>query len=404
MVTSCVALSAFLALYGALFAAFGVQSPYLPLLLQERGLAAEQIGIVLSAGTAIRLVTGPVAGRLADRQLSPQMVLMVCAAAASALALCYAPARGLWPLLVVGVLQAAMLAPLAPLADTLALGTAASARQGEMAGPVIDYGWIRGTGSASFILGSVLSGGAIGQLGIGAIIWFNAALLAIAAVTAVRLPRLVPAQATRPCSAEAKDAGIRALLRLPIFRRLTLTAALILGSHAMHDGFAVIRWEAAGIGPGTAGLLWSEQVLSEVVVFLFVGRRVLNRIGPAAAAALAATTGVVRWLVMADTAWVPAMMMVEALHGLTFALLHLASMRLIADKIPRHLAATALTLYGTAGIGVATVLVTLVSGPLYAAFGAHGFWVMAALCAAALPVASTLRETSSASSSPRRHL
>src|SRR5260221_10196175 len=121
MVTSCVALSAFLALYGALFAAFGVQSPYLPLLLQERGLAPEQIGLVLSAGTAIRLVTGPVAGRFADRLLSPQMVLMVCAAAASALALCYAPPRGLWPLLVVGVLHAAMLAPLAPLADPLAL-------------------------------------------------------------------------------------------------------------------------------------------------------------------------------------------------------------------------------------------------------------------------------------------
>ena len=97
------------------------------------------------------------------------------------------------------------------------------------------------------------------------------------------------------------------------------------------------------------------------------------------------------------------MMIVEALHGLTFALLHLASMRLIADRIPQHLAATALTLYGTAGIGVATVLATLVSGPLYAAFGAHGFWAMAALCAAALPVASTLRERSGASFPPRRH-
>jgi PPP family 3-phenylpropionic acid transporter len=92
------------------------------------------------------------------------------------------------------------------------------------------------------------------------------------------------------------------------------------------------------------------------------------------------------------------MMMVEALHGLTFALLHLACMRLIADNIPPRLAATALALYGTAGIGVATVLATLVSGPLYAAFGAHGFWAMAVLCAAALPVAATLRENPSAAS------
>jgi PPP family 3-phenylpropionic acid transporter len=67
-------------------------------------------------------------------------------------------------------------------------------------------------------------------------------LLAIAAVTAVRVPRLLPAQATPPYSAaEARDGGVRTLLRLSIFRRLTLTASLILGSHAMHDGFAVIR-------------------------------------------------------------------------------------------------------------------------------------------------------------------
>jgi hypothetical protein len=45
------------------------------------------------------------------------------------------------------------------------------------------------------------------------------------------------------------------------------------------------------------------------------------------------------------------MMMVEPLHRLTFALLHLACMRVIADTIPPRLAATALALYGTAGIG-----------------------------------------------------
>jgi hypothetical protein len=52
-----------------------------------------------------------------------------------------------------------------------------------------------------------------------------------------------------------------------------MVAALILGSHAMHDSFAVIRWGAAGIAPGAAGLLWSLSVAAEVIVFFFVGRR-----------------------------------------------------------------------------------------------------------------------------------
>jgi len=59
------------------------------------------------------------------------------------------------------------------------------------------------------------------------------------------------------------------------------------------------------------------------------------------------------------------------------------------SKAPRG---TALTIYGTVGIGTATALLTLACGPIFERFGAHGFWAMAALCAAALPLARTLRE------------
>ena len=113
-------------------------------------------------------------------------------------------------------------------------------------------------------------------------VWLNAALLAAAAFAALRVPQLLPAEdAARPAMVKG---GVGALLRLPLYRRVVLVAALILGSHAMHDSFAVIRWGAAGIGPGTAGLLWSLSVAAEVIVFLFVGRPLLDRLAPAGAA------------------------------------------------------------------------------------------------------------------------
>jgi len=133
------------------------------------------------------------------------------------------------------------------------------------------------------------------------------------------------------------------LLRLPLYRKMVLLAMLILGSHAMHDSFAMIRWSRAGISPGTSGILWALSVAAEVVVFLLVGRPLLDRIGPAGAAMLSAGAGVVRWAVMAETAWLPAVAANEPLHGLTFALLHLTCMRLLAQCVPRHLEATALT-------------------------------------------------------------
>ena len=54
----------FLILYAALYAGFGVQSPYLPSLLDSRDLRPEAIALVLAAGSAVRLAAGPAAGRL----------------------------------------------------------------------------------------------------------------------------------------------------------------------------------------------------------------------------------------------------------------------------------------------------------------------------------------------------
>jgi PPP family 3-phenylpropionic acid transporter len=149
----------------------------------------------------------------------------------------------------------------------------------------------------------------------------------------------------------------------------------------------MIRWRAAGISASAGSLLWSEAVLAEVVVFFLVGPRLLRRLRPAGALALAAIAGIVRWSVMATSADVLALALVQPLHGITFALLHLACMRLIAAIVPHGLEGTAQALYGTVGIGGASALVTLASGELYGRLGAAGFWVMAGLCAASLPFA-----------------
>jgi PPP family 3-phenylpropionic acid transporter len=218
------------------------------------------------------------------------------------------------------------------------------------------------------------------------VIWLNALLLAAAALYTPTVPPL----AAGPASPAKAQARLGELVRLPAFRRVVAVAALILGSHAMHDGFAVIRWQEAGIGSDMTGILWSESVAAEVLVFLLLGRPVLDRLGPPGVALLAASAGVVRWAVSAETASVPAIALIQPLHGITFALLHLACMRRLAETVPARLSATAMAVYGILGIGLATALLTLVSGWLYGAVGPRGFWLMAALCIAAMPLARKL--------------
>jgi MFS transporter, PPP family, 3-phenylpropionic acid transporter len=127
-----------------------------------------------------------------------------------------------------------------------------------------------------------------------------------------------------------------------------------------------------------------------VVVFVVVSPTLLRWLGPAGSAALAASAGIVRWSVTAVSAWLPAMALVEPLHGLTFALLHLACMQMLSVVAPA-LAATAQGIYGGVAVGTMTAIMTLVSGPLYGALGPRAFWVMALLCAAALPIAFGMR-------------
>jgi PPP family 3-phenylpropionic acid transporter len=88
------------------------------------------------------------------------------------------------------------------------------------------------------------------------------------------------------------------------------------------------------------------------------------------------------------------MVLVEPLHGLTFALLHLACMQMLSVVVPPGLAATAQGIYGGVAVGTMTAIMTLVSGPLYGALGPRAFWVMALLCAAALPIAFAMRRIS----------
>jgi MFS transporter, PPP family, 3-phenylpropionic acid transporter len=217
-----------------------------------------------------------------------------------------------------------------PLADALSL---AYARPRQNTGG-FEYGWVRGVGSAAFVAGTLLAGQAAGDYGLSAIIWLSATALLATPIAASLVPPF-PANAARNNSnEEIPHRPWRTLIRQRVFVRVTGVAALVLGSHAMYDSLAVIRWTQAGISPATIGVLWAESVAAEVLVFLFLGPKLLRVVTPTLALAVAASCGLVRWAVMAETVDVAALASVQPLHGFTFALLHLASMRIITDTVP----------------------------------------------------------------------
>ena len=372
---------AYILLYAAMYAAFGVASPFWPKFFETKALTSQQIGFILGAAMLVRLAAGPLVGRLADISRSWRLVLATCAALAAAMAAALSLVNTFWLLLLIASLQAAALAPTTSIADALSV----SAAKPEISGKPFEYGWIRGSASAAFVLGTLFIGQLITSTDLRPIIWMNVALLVTAAAATALLPRASARSEPRSGSSPAAN-NVHGLLRISRFRILLLVSALVFGSHAIHDAFSVIRWSDAGMDASAISILWSEAVAAEVIVFLIIGPVLLGRIGTRGAAGLAAAAGIIRWSVAGVTTSVWLLSILQPLHGLTFALLHLACMRMMASLVPISLCATAQGLYAF-GAGVATAALTLFSGILYARYGGASFFPMAVLCAIALPFA-----------------
>ena len=361
-------------LYAAQFFAFGVMLPFLPAVLAARGLDAAEVAAVLAAGSAVRLVAGPLGGRAADATGAPRAVIALTALGAALAACGFALAAGFAWLMTVYVVVSAAMAPVTPLTDSIVVAAARTGR--------FDYGRVRAWGSIAFIAAALLGGQAVERIGPeGAV-----ALIALGLFATAGAAILIPSGER---VARRARASFAAPLRIPAFRWLLLASALMSASHAFYYAFGTLHWQAAGLSAGVIGALWATGVLAEIALFLW-GRGVVARLGPIRLTLIAAAGGAIRWGATAFTADPALLFPLQVLHAATFGAQHLATMTILARVVPPETAGTAQTVHASLGPGLATGVVTLLCGPLYASVGGLGFLAMAALCAAAVPASLAL--------------
>ncbi|WP_170985169.1 MFS transporter [Roseomonas sp. AR75] len=364
-------------LFAAQFFVVGVTLPFLPAVLAARGLTPTEVAAALATGSALRLVAGPLGGRLADALGGPRGLLAAGAAVAALAASGLLVASGFLLVLLSYAAMSIAMAPIVPLTDAAAV--AASRREG------FDYGRVRSAGSVSFILAALLAGQVVGAFGTQA-----ATPMIVAGLLATSLAALaLPAAPRHPAARRGGLAGFLAPLRIRGFPWLLLVSALVQGSHAFYYAFGTLHWRAAGLGDGLIGALWATGVIAEIALF-FWGRGVATRLGPVGLSLVAAGAGVIRWGALALTTDPLLLFPLQVLHGATFGAQHLAAMMVLGRIVPPAQAATAQTLHAALGVGFATGALTFASGPLYASFGGGGYLAMALLCALAVPASLAL--------------
>jgi PPP family 3-phenylpropionic acid transporter len=374
-------------LFAAVFAVAGTQLPYLPVWLDWIGLGAREIAIIAAAPTLVRVAVTPAIAFAADRSADHRRFLVALAWGALAAALSLTQCATFWPVLFLTLVFAVAASTVMPLAETVTMAGVRTAG--------LDYGRMRLWGSLSFVAASFCGGLAIDRFGAQAAVWLLAGGATLTVLAAHRLPQPIghgstPAAAARPRLGLADAVG---LVRSRAFTAFLLAAGTVQAAHAAFYTFGTLHWAAQGVSGGWSGTLWAIGVAVEIGLMAFSGALV-RRVGAVELIVLGALASVLRWFTMGFDPPLAALIVLQALHGVTFGATHISAFYFIAETVAERQAGTAQALYAAVA-GVAMGGAMLLSGLLYPALGGRTYWAMAAIAVAGLAASLALR---------RRHL
>jgi PPP family 3-phenylpropionic acid transporter len=354
-----------------------------------QGLSVEALGLVLAAGTWVRIAANPIAGHFADARAERRLPILVLTGISVFVFLAFSVAQGFWQLLIVALVFGAVWSPVMSLHESLTLLTVYEQK--------LDYGRIRLWGSLAFMAISILAGLLLKDRPESLIFAMLLAALALQWAAAFLLPDTKPPQLTEgglardpatgnEATGNAANSSSRGPPRGPLSRllgnKLFLLFLISVGasqaSHGMIYAFGTLHWRAIGLGDNLIGILWAQGVVAEIVLFVF-GQTLLRRVGAANLMLLGAAVGVVRWGLTAfiENFW--GLMAVQSLHAFTFGASHLGAVHFLIRAIRPQESASAQSLLAAASGGVGLGLAMALSGPLYANLGGYGFLVMSLL-------------------------
>lgn len=360
-------------IFGFLFIPQGIHLPFFPVWLDSLGYDAGQIALILSLPMFLRVVTTPFVTAFADRARDRADVLVVLVALALAFASGYLFFHGWAAVLAISIVLAIAWTPHAPLTDSLALSGVR--RFGS------NYSRMRIWGSTAFLIANLGGGLIVARAGAEVVPLLIVIGLCGTLVAAAAAPRLGRPRLASPLS--ATDLPATASLMNRYFLLFVAGSGLITASHAFVYGFSSIYWKSLGIAESTVGILWAWGVICEVALFLAF-TRLFGHMRATSLIAISGAFAVVRWLAF-PLVWpsglgVPGFFAVQALHAFSTGIMLIAVQKLIAETVPEERTGAAQGIAFFAN-GMFMALFTLASGPLYAHFGAGGFFAMAAVAA-----------------------
>jgi len=356
------------AFYFAYFAYVGALAPYFSLYLASLGLAAAQIGVLLSLGSLMRVIGPNFWGWAADRTQRRARILAFTLVLGGACFAGFFFVRSFWGLfgllLATGFFASASM----PLTESLTLS--------HLRGAVSSYGSIRLWGSVGFIITVTLVGYALDVLPVANLLWVVLATYALGWAGALALPD-APAGAV-----QAAPEPVWNILRRPEVAALLGACFLMSLAHGPLYAFYSIYLVGHGYSKAAVGWMWSMGVIAEILMFLlmpaWMRRHTLSVILRVCFAATAARFLMIGWGV--DSA--PVLFAAQLLHGLSFGAYHAAAVTAIHHWFQGAHQVRGQAIYLSVSFGAGGVLGSAFSGLGWGSVGPE--WTFSAAAFAAL--------------------
>jgi MFS family permease len=343
--------------------------PFLPIVLQDRGLSAAEIGVVLAVAALAGFVASPLWGHAADGRLGAERALVVASVAAAVAVVPLVLAHSLLALTVIVVLVTAARSAMASLSDAIALEHLGDDRA--------QYGRVRlwlsvGWAISACVWGIVLQTGSLAWMP-----WIYAACVIVVAVAA----RAVDGARTvhEPSLAGARRAMVAALAPF------LLSLLLLFAAFNATFSFVSLRIRDLGGGLFVVGAATALQAIAEAPVMRITPRlnRLLGHRALYVVGSLFFIVSFAAWAFLDDPL---AIALVKLVAGIGFALVYVGSVLLVDDLVPPGLRGTGQGLAKAVSFGLSPILGSLAGGAVYDYAGPRALFLS---CAAAALVAAT---------------
>jgi len=356
------------AFYFAYFAYVGASAPYFSLYLASLGLAAAQIGVLLSLGSLTRIIGPNLWGWWADRTRRRARIVCIALGLSSVCYVGFFFVRSFWGLfallLVTGFFSSAAM----PLTESLTLA--------HLRGAVSSYGAIRLWGSVGFIVTVTLVGYALDLLPVASLLWMVLATYVLSWVCALAVPDAPPG-AVHP-----EPEPVWSILRRPEVAALLGACFLMSLAHGPQYAFFSLYLVDHGYSKAAVGWMWSLGVVAEIAVFMLMPA-MMRRYSISAILLACFAAAAVRFLMIGwGVESAPVLFAAQLLHGLTFGAHHAAAVTAIHRWFEGAHQVRGQAIYLSVSFGAGGVLGSALSGLGWDSIGPA--WTFSAAALAAL--------------------